>query len=128
MAITETNGEITITITVPENLRNTDSNVVRTYKIIRVHGGEVEIIDADYDATTCKLSFETDAFSTYALVYSDTTENVETDATTETTDVKTTPEGDSPKTGDNINIALLVIIMLMSLVGMTTMTFEKKRR
>lgn len=127
VAIKETNGEITITITIPENLRNTASDAVRAYKIIRVHDSEVEIIDADYDATTGKLSFRTDAFSTYALVYSDITTDVDVDETTETTDVKATPESDSPKTGDSSNIAFLVIIMLMSVAGMTVMTFEKKR-
>ncbi len=70
--ITETNGAVTITISVPENLRNTDATVMRTYKVIRVHEGKTEILDAVYDAKTGNLSFETDAFSTYALVYTDT--------------------------------------------------------
>ena len=65
------NGLVTITFQVPSNLVNTDSSVARKYQIVRVHEGEVSIIDAVYDEITGEISFETDKFSTYALIYED---------------------------------------------------------
>ena len=71
--VTNTNGTITISVKVPEGLINTDSNVTRTYQIARYHNGEVELITGTYDPTTHMFTFETDKFSTYAIVYKDST-------------------------------------------------------
>lgn len=38
---------MTLQIAVPEKLLNKDSNIERTYKIIRVHNGEVTVLDSD---------------------------------------------------------------------------------
>ncbi len=71
--ITETTDAIEITFEVPEHIRNTDSKVTRTYQIMRNHDGVVEILDAgSYDEKSHLLTFKTDKFSTYALVYRDT--------------------------------------------------------
>jgi hypothetical protein len=40
-----------------------------TYSVARIHNGETEILDAQYSNGT--LTFETDRFSTYAILYSD---------------------------------------------------------
>lgn len=73
-AVTNTNGELKITFEMPEKLINTDTSVTREYSIIRVHSGEAEILDCEYDKTTAKGSFVTDKFSTYAIAYNDITE------------------------------------------------------
>ncbi|MCI7500137.1 ubiquitin-like protein [Huintestinicola sp.] len=70
-AVTETNGDLKITFEMPEKLINTDENVTREYFIIRVHSGNVAILDCAYDNTTAKGSFVTDKFSTYAIAYRD---------------------------------------------------------
>ncbi len=71
--ITETTAEIEITFEVPERLRKTDDTVTRTYQIMRNHDGKVDTLDVgSYDETTHLLTFRTDKFSTYALVYRDT--------------------------------------------------------
>ncbi len=71
--ITETTDAIEITFEVPEHIRNTDSKVTRTYQIMRNHDGVVEFLDAgSYDEKSHLLTFKTDKFSTYALVYRDT--------------------------------------------------------
>lgn len=70
--ISETNGLIKITFKVPESLLNDNSAIKRTYKIVRVHEGVAEFIDAEFNAEDKTLSFETDRFSTYALIYNDT--------------------------------------------------------
>ncbi len=69
--VTKLDKEVTITVTVPEKLINKDSNVTRTYKIVRVHDGKAQLLDTVYDAAKQELSFKTDRFSTYAIVYFD---------------------------------------------------------
>ena len=96
--VTETNGKVKVTISVPDSLKNSDASITRTYKIMRIHEGKVDILDATYDAKTGKLVFETDAFSTYALVYSDAP-------------VQTT----APKTGDINHMASWIAIMAAAL-------------
>ena len=67
--VTETNGKIRIGIQVPQNLINEDAAKVRTYKIIRIHDDAAVVLAGEYEEGY--FTFETDAFSTYALVYSD---------------------------------------------------------
>ena len=107
--ITETNGAVTITISVPETLRNTDSAVNRTYKVIRIHGGKTDVLDAVYDAATGELSFETDAFSTYGIVYTDA------------------EIPSSPQTGDNAYTAIYVAVMLVSAAALAVLVLNKKK-
>lgn len=64
--VTSLSDKIRITIDIPENLRKTD----RTYSVIRVHNGVTEVLlDLDSDPNT--ITIETDRFSTYAIVYAD---------------------------------------------------------
>lgn len=70
--IEQTTDKITVTFEIPEHIRNTDAAVTRTYRIMRNHNGVVEILDVEsYDEATHLLTFKTDKFSTYALVYQD---------------------------------------------------------
>lgn len=69
--ITETQKDINLSIDIPENLINENEGVTRSYQLIRVHDGVAETLDAQYDAETKSLTFNTDRFSTYALGYKD---------------------------------------------------------
>lgn len=62
----------------------------RTYKVLRVHNGKVDILDALFNSETKELSFETDRFSTYAILYKDIV--IE----------------ENPNTGDNIISSILI--------------------
>lgn len=73
--ISNTNGEIGITFEVPEGLRNTDNAMARTYRIMRNHNGTVDTLNAVYNESTHMLTFQTDKFSAYALVYKDDKKN-----------------------------------------------------
>lgn len=88
--ITETKDTIRITFEIPKHLINTNPNIVRTYKIIRLHDGKITYLDTTVDGNS--IIFETDKFSTYALVYADTTTQ-------------------NPQTGDGIDewIALIIV-------------------
>lgn len=77
--VTKTKEKLRMSLKVAEELINKDSKVKRTYKIMRVHEGRVTFLDGTYDEKTQMVTFETDQFSTYALVYNDT--KVETPST-----------------------------------------------
>ncbi|MDD7430014.1 MAG: hypothetical protein PUK49_09625 [Oscillospiraceae bacterium] len=74
-AVTQTNEgtSLKVTFVMPEGLKNQDSSMERTYKIIRVHNGTAEPLTVSYDPATGLGSFYTDRFSTYLLAYTDTT-------------------------------------------------------
>lgn len=103
--IPELNGKVKIQLTVPEELLVKDAAMNRVYSIIRIHDGETTILDAKFDAETKKLEFETDSFSTYALVYKDV--------------VKV------PATGDS---APIFAWMSLLVVGCAAITYGMKRR
>ena len=65
MPIYNTSGHIGITLTVPYSIYASD----RTYSIIRVHDGIAENLGGTYDNASRELTFYTDKFSTYAVVY-----------------------------------------------------------
>lgn len=104
--ITNTNGnKITISVDVPEKLKNNDKNINRMFYVVRVHDGKAEFLT---DGTTENtLLFETDRFSTYAIVYNDVA-----------------VEG-NPKTGDITNIALLVLLLS---AGCSAMVVANRKR
>ncbi len=101
--VTATNGAVTIRFQVPDNLLNTDSSVTRTYYIIRVHDGVTDILPCTFDPATGTASFETDRFSSYAVVYSDST---------------AAALDESPKTGVIDNTYLWCLLALLSGAGM----------
>ena len=64
--ITELDESTTVTLTLSEDLKGHAQ-----YMILREHEGTVEEIEGVYDANTGTLTFDTDAYSTYALAYND---------------------------------------------------------
>lgn len=101
-AVSETNGPLKIKVELPENLI-TKENVNRVYKVVRIHEGKTDILDAEFDKTTGILVFETDKFSLYAIVYYD-------EAATEITEA-------SPDTGDTHNVTVMMGMLLMSVLA-----------
>ena len=123
--ISNTSKELTFTIKLADNLINTDSTITRTYKVVRVHGDETAIIDAEFDAATNKITFKSDKFSTYAVIYSDV-KNTNVDDKTNVdnkTDVdngaavEPVTGGGATATGDKNNTALYVVLIVLSVVG-----------
>lgn len=68
--ISVTTEKITIVLTVPDSLKNTDSRKTRTFGVVRVHGGGAEVLN-DLDSNADTITIATDRFSTYAIVYQD---------------------------------------------------------
>ncbi len=103
--ISNLGGMIEIAIEVPKELRAEG----RIYSIVRVHDGETEIISGTYDSKTGTFTFETDLFSTYAIIYEDV---------------------EQPKTGDSTNDMLWLILMAGSviLVSFTAVRIKKPKK
>lgn len=70
-AIREPGTFIKVSIELPEYAINTDEHMEREYKVLRLHDGEVTVLDTEYDPETRMLTFETDKFSTYVFAYVD---------------------------------------------------------
>lgn len=141
----QVNKEVTLQIAVPEKLLNKDSNIERAYKIIRVHNGEVTVLDSDkcqFNEKTGVITFKTDKFSTYAIVYTDKAKEVisggseaggkdNTDnGNNANIDVKEEPvlgstADDSVNTGDNFN--LYMYLMLLAVSGAALFLSKKKK-
>jgi LPXTG-motif cell wall-anchored protein len=64
--VTKTSGSISLRIRVPEELTG------KALKVVRIHDGAATVIDGTYDENTGYFTFDTDAFSTYALIYAET--------------------------------------------------------
>ncbi|MBO1678489.1 Ig-like domain-containing protein [Bittarella massiliensis (ex Durand et al. 2017)] len=93
-AVTETAGKLQFTLPVPEALQRTG----RQFAVVRLHGGKVEELPTTLAADGKTLQFETDRFSTYALVYRDAQSGGEEDPGSGEKPV--VDGGDTPNTGD----------------------------
>jgi hypothetical protein len=114
---------------VPEELKNTDPTVVRNYKVIRVHEGEIAILDAVYDEQTGKISFETDAFSTYTLIYSDEETTKEPEIVVPDSTMPEIPGGatdEDPRAGYAIVYVIIAIVVLAITAGVVVLLVKKK--
>ncbi|MFR6573217.1 MAG: MBG domain-containing protein [Faecalibacillus intestinalis] len=121
-SIHELSKVMKVTIKVPEELINKDSKTKREYYIARSHNGKVDILETKYDEKTNKLTFETDKFSDYAIIYKDKKEL----KTTVTTSINksNTKQTTKAKTGDNANIIGLMMLLVSS---MFVMVFVRKK-
>jgi hypothetical protein len=68
--INQLNQNVSLIILIPEVNRG-----FKNYQIIRIHEGEIEFLDSEYDEENNTISFETDRFSNYAIIY-DTNNNL----------------------------------------------------
>ena len=139
--ITETNASVTITLEVPDSLINSNASITRRYMMIRVHGGGAvtKVLPCTYDATSKTVSFETDKFSTYVLIYSDqqNSSGGTGSGSTSTGGTSTGSAGTAdsnqatgkvkdavPKTGDESNVFMWFMLALVSGIG--ALYFGKK--
>ena len=119
--ISEPGVAVQITILIPEILRNQNESMVREYKIVRLHEGKVDIIDGTFNSATGEFLFESDQFSTYAIIYKDTVKVENQEPSVKQTPVK--PE--IPKTADKTNSIPYIVIFI---VGYMFIVFAGKRK
>ena len=122
-SIHELTKVLKVTIKVPEELINKDSKTKREYFIARSHNGKVDILETKYDEKTNSLTFETDKFSDYAILYKDMKEKetVKPTVKVETTNKETVKaenkkEVKKVKTGDSTNSVLYLGLFGFSLL------------
>jgi len=71
--VTQLDNNMSVNLALDDSLKG-HSN----YSIFRDHNGTVTKLDTTYNAAAGTLSFATDAYSTYAITYSDTPSNPNT--------------------------------------------------
>ena len=121
--VTDTTEKLVFQIAVPEELQKEG----RTFKVIRIHGDEITVLDTKEENGI--LTFESNQFSTYALVYSDKVETTVTPNPTpnpgEETDTNKPSSGETVNTGDQNLLGLYAGIGMLSLLGVL-LTRRKK--
>ena len=131
-SIHELTKVLKVTIKVPEELINKDSKTKREYYIARSHNGKVDVLETKYDEKTNSLTFETDKFSDYAILYKDMKEKEEVTPTVkvETTNKETVKaenkkEVKKVKTGDSTNSVLYLGLFGFSLLIIYCIVMKK---
>ena len=102
--ISKSKEPIMISLEIPEDLKNTDPSVERTYKLVKIEDGK--LIEIELEMKDGKLLFATDDFSVYALAYVD-------------------KKVVNPDTLDSI--IMYVIIFGISLIAMKTLSRKIKK-
>ncbi len=149
--IPATTKTYTFKIAIPTDLPAVADGYTRTYKVIRYHGTDAEILDAE--VADGYITFSSNLFSDYALAYVDvaaeTTEATEeasnaTDGTTvadatdataaaateaadSTADSSTTATKKSPDMGDNSMMPLFMTTLLLALCAGSLAIYKEKK-
>lgn len=107
--VSEPNGTLSITMEVPEEVLANGIDP-ENIKMVRLHDGEAQVLPCVYDSQTKTITFETNAFSTYSMVYKAAASSA------------ITP---SPKTGDN---HYMVAYVMLCVVSLAVVVANKKRK
>lgn len=137
--VTKTQAPFVITLNIPDGLQAEG----RDFAIIRVHNGEAVMLP-DKDSNPATVSFATDEFSTYALVYTDDVntgdgnhnadaedsddheDGAEATDTSGQTGVAETAA--SPKTGDDNSVLLWAVLVMAAFGGIVgTVLYRRKK-
>ena len=127
-----------VTITIPEELRNTNEKIKRSYYVIRVHedaSGTKTVEQVQSSQKGYNLTFTTDKFSIYAIAYSDEAiPEIEkpNDAkveqpTTEAVPAPTTVKDTSPATGDMAHPVLWMAMMFLAVLAIAGVWSRRKK-
>lgn len=114
--ITELTNPLTITLALPEDLDEVADGYVRAYYLVRVHNGETTLIKAT-DNGDGTISFNSDKFSTYALVYEDTVPTLTPDTGAFT--------GSASMHGDYRGLVATVVAMIVMTIVMEVVMYRK---
>ena len=98
-------GKIKLTLQIPESIQNMNSKKERTYFVLCNKNGNVEVLNGTYDATANTLTFETEDYEDYAVVYQDTdkpeTEDGNKGGNTQESETGDTTKKDTNKQNNN---------------------------
>ena len=129
-SVHELNSAIKLKVAIPENIINKDASLKREYSVIRIHNGESENISVDYNANDNTITFETDRFSTYAIVYKDIIKNTEDNNQSAIPDNNTSVDSkdNSVATSDTMHAAGTVWLLLAISSGMICVLSRRRKK
>ena len=110
---------ITLKLAIPEGLPEVAEGLERVYYVVRKHNGEVEVLNTTVNEDNT-ISFETDAFSTYALAYVDQEPAAEEP-------VVDGEKDETPKTGIIANVEIAVAVVLVAAVALVVVNKNKNK-
>ena len=139
--VSELNSAINIKIKLNADLINKDSSKTRMYSVIRIHNGVSDILSATFDEATGELTFATDRFSTYVVVYEDVANSNTEDKSNVTDNDKSNVSGngsaadnndvaeDSAATADTLSVTRTIILLavLMLSAGVICLTLYRRK-
>ncbi len=103
--ITKLDNGILLKLPLINGLGDVPGGYSRTFKVARVHNGELAILDAERENDSVKTF--SDRYSTYAIVYEDA-RNV------------------TPQTADNATLVVYITVFALELVGVGIVIYSKK--
>jgi pectin methylesterase-like acyl-CoA thioesterase/pectate lyase len=136
----ELNSAINIKVKLNSDLINKDSSKTRKYSVIRIHNGISDILSAAFDEATGELTFATDRFSTYIVVYEDVANSNTEDksnvsgngSAADNNDVagdSAATADDSAATADTLSVTRTIILLavLMISAGVICLTLYRRK-
>ena len=129
-SVHELNSAIKLKVAIPENIINKDASIKREYSVIRIHNGESENISVDYNENDNTIIFETDRFSTYAIVYKDIIKNTEDNNQSAIPDNNTSVDSkdNSVATSDTMHAAGTVWLLFAISSGMICVLSRRRKK
>ena len=112
---------VTVVVSIPEGLRAPN----REYAIVRVHDGKAELL-RDEDSAAETLTFRTNVFSSYTIVYREGTAS-STPPTATAQPVSPSAPPAAPATGDDAPLALYGTMFMLCAAGLVLMRVKKRR-
>ena len=106
----ESEVPVRFSVTIPEEFRNDDPDVERTFYLLRAHDGEVSTIAS---GTENVLTGESSQFSTYMLAYEDSTYDNSPGGTDKDND-----RGRTPRTGDESSLLLWLVLLISAVLSL----------
>ena len=129
-SVHELNSAIKLKVAIPDNIINKDTSIKREYSVIRIHNGESENIAVDYNENDNTIIFETDRFSTYAIVYKDIIKNTEDNNQSAIPDNNTSVDSkdNSVATSDTMHAAGTVWLLFAISSGMICVLSRRRKK
>ena len=129
-SVHELNSAIKLKVAIPDNIINKDASIKREYSVIRIHNGESENIAVDYNENDNTITFETDRFSTYAIVYKDIIKNTEDNNQSAIPDNNTSVDSkdNSVATSDTMHAAGTVWLLFAISSGMICVLSRRRKK
>ena len=129
----ELNSAINIKVKLNADLINKDSSKTRKYSVIRIHNGVSDILSAAFDEATGELTFATDRFSTYIVVYEDVANSNTEDKSNVSGNGSAADNNDVAKdsaaTADTLSVTRTIILLavLMISAGVICLTLYRRK-